>query len=534
MHDLLNDPLIGIRTVDRTRAVELPQLLALLSAGEVDGYTGLRAHQADPWHVFLVQLAAGILARRPQARPPADPTYWREGLLELAEGHASAWHLVEEDVTKPAFLQHPWNGWDAEGKDYGVVSKRGSVIFDPKACTPDELDVLVTAKNHDVKASRFAASEPEAWLYALLMYQTTSGFLGAGNYGIVRMNGGFASRPVVSWVSDLHPSRRFAEELEVVRAIRERVLAEARFGFRPDGHLLTWLQPWNRREHQYTLADLEPCFIEACRPVRLRLAAAGALVALGATSGARQIGPKSLESGDVGDPWTPLNVEDRKKGSSALTLSAGGFTPKLVTDLLFKQGFDLTALQEPRPGEAPGWFVGSVLVRGQGKTEGFHRLELPIPAKARLTLMRPKDDPTRRNLAELSKNMLSDAKDAAAALRTALTVLAEGGPDQPDFDRDAIKRWIEAAMQGFGRQWPHHYFPTLWQGCDMPVAQVGQHWRAWLVQSAQKLLADATARLPLPSNRRWRAITQSRSALFGVLRKKNLLPDTSTFEEEAA
>ncbi|MCP2835077.1 hypothetical protein, partial [Salmonella enterica] len=80
---------------------------------------------------------------------------------------------------------------------------------------------------------------------------------------------------------------------------------------------------------------------------------------------------KNLESGDVGDPWIPLNTEDKKKGRSALTLPAAGFTPDRLTDLLFEQGFELTALQRPRPGDEPGWFVASVLVRGQGTTEGF-------------------------------------------------------------------------------------------------------------------------------------------------------------------
>jgi CRISPR system Cascade subunit CasA len=46
---------------------------------------------------------------------------------------------------------------------------------------------------------------PEHWFYALLTLQTMQGFLGAGNYGISRMNGGFASRPSVG----LAPSDRW-------------------------------------------------------------------------------------------------------------------------------------------------------------------------------------------------------------------------------------------------------------------------------------------------------------------------------------
>jgi len=124
MHDLLHDPLIGVRTPAGVQRLSLPGLLAALSAGQVDGYTGLRAHQADPWHVFLVQLAASIQARRPTDVLPTDAAYWREGLLDLADGIPEAWQLVVEDVTKPAFMQHPWKSWEAEAGDYGVKTSR--------------------------------------------------------------------------------------------------------------------------------------------------------------------------------------------------------------------------------------------------------------------------------------------------------------------------------------------------------------------------------------------------------------------------
>lgn len=301
MYDLLHEPLIGVHTPQGVRRASLPDILALLCAGRLEGYNGLRAHQSDPWHVFLVQLAAAILARLPRQIPPPDVDFWRAGLLHLAEGQPSAWQLIEPDVGKPACLQHPWQAGDAA--DYKTI----------KATTPDELDVLVTAKNHDVKARRIREDEIESWLFALVMYQTMSGYLGAGNFGSVRMNGGFANRPIIAWVSDLHPSRRFLEELAIVRAEREQLLKGA-YGYRADGAVLTWLKPWDRRQHQYTLKDLDPCFIESCRPVRLQTAGNGALYALGATSKARQIGPKGLENGDVGDPWIPLDTRNKQKG----------------------------------------------------------------------------------------------------------------------------------------------------------------------------------------------------------------------------
>lgn len=524
MHDLLKDPLFGVRTMHGVQHMSLPELLAALSAGQVEGYTGLRAHQADPWHVFLVQLAASIQARRPTEALPTDAAYWRDGLLDLADGVAEAWHLVVEDVTKPAFMQHPWTSWDKEAADYGVKSSRGKIVFDAKAGSPDELDVLVTSKNHDVKMARMEAQAPEAWLYALLLLQTTSGFLGQGNYGIVRMNGGFASRCVVAWTRNLMPASRFIDDVNALRELRMTVCREARYAQR--GIALTWLTPWNREGHHLQLAQLEPWFVEAARPIRLRLHANGSLIALGATSKARQIGPKTVENGDVGDPWTPINTGDKKKGRSALTLSGDGLTPQRLTDLLFEQGFELTPLQKPQPGKASGWFIASCLVRGQGTTEGFHRAEIPVPAKASLALF---DRETRDTLAHLAQKLLSDAKAVQGALGTALTVLTEGGPEKADFER--VESWIKAARLQFGKQWEQLYFPVLWRGADELHDAVRWDWQQRLVDAGQALLDEASTRLPLPTNRRWRALTKSQSAWRGMLHKGGLpMPGRVTVE----
>jgi CRISPR system Cascade subunit CasA len=517
MHDLLSDPLIGVITPEGTQRLSLPELLAALSAGRIDGYTGLRAHQADPWHVFLVQLAASIQARAPTETLPTDASYWREGLLDLAEGQASAWHLVEEDVTKPAFLQHPWRGWEEDAADYGIKIARGKTVLEPKARTPDELDVLVTSKNHDVKIARMDAEVIEAWLFALVLLQTTSGFLGQGNYGIVRMNGGFASRAIVSWACTPHPARRFKDDVGGLKAMRTAV--RQAFHYQEHGTVLTWLTPWNRATHQHMLTDLEPWFVEAARPVRLRVPEEGGIVALGATSQARQIGPKTLDNGDVGDPWTPINVNDKKKGRSALTLSAEGFTPQRLTDLLFQQGFELTPLQTPPPGEGPGWFLASCLARGQGTTEGLHQVALPVPPKARMALLRKE---SRETLGHLAQRLLTDAKEVERALNAALTVLTEGGPETADFDRDAVKRWIDGVRAAYARAWEASYFPTLWRGAEEPHETVRQSWQQELVNKAAALLEEAMQRLPVPANRTWRAITQANSVFRGMLHKQSL------------
>lgn len=513
MHNLLDDPLIDIDTPAGSASVSLPELLGGLIQGRVLGYHGLRAHQADPWHVFLVQIAASILARRPEidpAQPPADASFWRAGLLDLADGVESAWHLVVDDVTLPAFMQHPLRE-AAELKD-----------FKPKALTPDELDILITSKNHDVKMARARADDPQAWLFALLSYQTMSGVLGSGNYGTIRMNGGYASRPIVGMARDLNPSLRFREELAQVTDMRANTLQSV-LGYASRGVVLTWTRPWPRSDHQYALSDLEPWFIEAVRPLRLVRGDNG-LTALGSTSGARQIGPKELDNGDIADPWTPVNTADKKKGRSALTLGGQGWGPEKISDLLFEHDHALTDLQKPRPGQGALWFYGSVLVRGQGTTEGFHRFAIPVPAKIR-GMMRQVD--SKKRLAALAQEMIKDAKAIAKPLRTALLSLAEGGPESINFGNDALNAWIARSEEGFARQWRDHFFDALWRAADESHDDVIKHWRTELVERAAFALRQAEQTLPLPHNRQYRARVKAEGLLHALLEKNGLIPEST-------
>lgn len=522
MHDLLNDPLIGVRTPRGERRVSLPELLAGLSANEVQGYTGLRAHQADPWHVFLVQLAASIQARHPTDPLPSDPDYWRHGLLDLADGMASAWHLVVDDVTQPAFMQHP---------------KNQEVNYKVEAISPDEIDVLFLSRNHDIKRARMTPQNPEGWIYALVTRQTTTPYRGGGGKlnSIARMNSGSGSRPIVAWVRDLHPSKRFIDETTKLRSLRQRVL-NAGFNFKNHGIVLTWIKPWDCNEHQFYLRDLEPWFIEAALLVRLQLRD-GKIIALQGVTAERQIGPKTPHSGDVGDPWIPITTDGK-----ALTIIHPGFTPEILCRLLFKQKIQSTPnLLESDSAEGCAWLVGSVLMsEGNCKTNGFSHVELPVPPKVRPLLLHREH---RVTLGQLAEKLLKDADKIQQVLSSSLKVLFFGefqrllGPDERlngDLSEllqamkkhkhflDRVKPLIEAVNTEFVKRWELSYFPTLWRGAEEDHDTVRDDWRQQLVNAAQALLDEATQRLPLPANRTWRAITQAQRAFIGLLRNSGL------------
>lgn len=510
MDDLLNDPLIGVRnTANEQQRVTLPGAIAGLLSGEIADFTGLRAHQADPWHVLLVQLAASVMARQPEGtEPPTDESFWRAGLLDLADGQTTAWQLVVDDVTLPAFMQHP------------LAAPGELAHFKHIASQPDELDVLVTSKDHDVKAARAQFSDRESWLFAVMALQTLSGYSGRDSYGSVRMNSGTGSRCIVSLVGSTDFSPRFLEELEVVVTMRAGALASP-IHYKPRSVVLTWLQSWTRDRHQCHLAELEPWFIEAVRPLRLRVQD-DRLVALGATSTARQIGPKAIDNGLVGDPWLPINEADKKKGRSALTVSGSGWTPQRLSDLLLQQSFELTPLQKPRAGmRGPAWFVCSVLVRGQGTTDGLHRIAVPVPAPVLALIARPD---TRDQLAQGASKLRDDASEIQKSLTMALMSLASGGPEIVNRDSKALAGWAAVCLEPFTRGWSERYFEALWRLTDTPLLAVRADWQAALIADARRTLRDSETRLPAPSSRRWRARVHALDLLNGSLRKKGLLP----------
>jgi CRISPR system Cascade subunit CasA len=376
-----------------------------------------------------------------------------------------------------------------------------------------------------------AADDPESWLFALLTYQTTSGFLGAGNYGSIRMNGGFGSRAFVSLVEYRTVAGRFREELDVLGSYRDEVLAGA-FGFSARGCVLTWTTPWSRQEAQWPLSALEPWFIEAVRPVRLQTVD-GAIEARGTTSKARQIGPKAVDSGDVGDPWHPVNLGDKKKGQSALTIGSAGWSPEILCRLLFQQDIRLTPLQRTRASMVKAaWFIGSVLVRGQGTTDGFRHFEILVPARVRSWLGK-KDE--RESLAKLGQTLLGDAKEVEKTLRAAIMALASGGPAEVDLRNDTMAAWARTVVDQEALGWSDRFFPTLWRATDESHSDIRENWCSELVSRARTVLRDAERRIPLPTSRRYRAAVRARGLLEGGLRKKGLITSTPrTTTEEVA
>ena len=506
MLNILEESLIRVRTSAGERRASLPETLALLMRDEVEAFPALRPHQRHAWHAFLVQLGAMALQRASVSEPPTDAAKWQALIRGLTPNFPAdePWRLVVDDITKPAFMQPPASAAERE-RDYA-----------DKVLTPDELDMLVTSKNHDLKMAVASDGGADDWLFALISLQTMEGFGGAGNYGISRMNGGLGSRPVFS----LAPSERLgAHAKRDITFLLEDATADSRDA------LLLWLLPWDGAKAEALSLDLDkinPLYIEICRRVRLRQNANGALCAIRATSKAARIEAKALK-GRTGDPWTPINLKEGK----ALTMAGGGFTYKRVVNYLtsgdWQQPALLAATRAERRSTEPMLLVARGMVRGMGKTEGYYERIIPIRSKLRAAAMgrRSGSSDGMDDVGQIADERIKQAAIVQRILSHAIQVFAAGGDsDKVSSEHRKLARpWLNRLDELIDAS----FFDDLQTEFEADEgAERSRIRKEWLmngadgvIDNARNMLRDASDSVPCSTIRRYKARV-SAEGLFEV------------------
>ena len=432
--NLLADALLSLPEGEK---VSLPGLFAALVGGEVSGFPALRPHQRPAWHMFLVQLGALASWNAPGGKVPQDEASWAAALRRLTPEHGddAPWRLAVYDGRKPAFLQPPVPG-NASKPVWQEVE------------TPDALDMLITARNHDLKSAVARAAEAEDWVYALVSLQTCEGYGGKGNYGIARMNGGSSSRPLLG----LAPARAGEETPDPSAWWRRDVerLLEARReadGAGDPGPALLWCLDWPEGE-LLRVEDLDPWFIEVCRRVRLGWRK-DRLAARRATSRKARIAALRLQ-GNTGDPWAPVHREEGK----ALTLGGKEFDYPLLCEILFSGAWELPLLCRASDADSGAMLlVAEAFSRGNVRTEGFKSRVLPVPADM-VPLLAPATP-----AAALAEAQLGEIDVFDRALRDALAVMAAAGRET----RMEHYPHTFAGRERFRQRADHLFFGNLWQ-----------------------------------------------------------------------
>ena len=515
MFNLLTDPLITYHSPAGNFEASLPDVYAALMVDEVVAFPALRPHQRHAWHAFLVQLGAMAMHRAGLDSPPATAEEWAGLIRGLTTDYPDdePWQLVVDDITKPAFMQPPATAKEKE-KDY-----KSSVT------TPDELDMLVTSKNHDLKTAVALQAGVDDWVFALITLQTMEGFGGAGNYGVSRMNGGLGNRPALSLAPlGQTPGPHVHRDIKALLEFREEMLDRNPAYPSDNGILLLWTLPWDGSPAETLLPNrLDVFYVEICRRVRLRSYNDGQLNGVRTSSKTARIESKDLK-GRMGDPWTPVNS---KRDGLPLTLSAGGFNYKRVTDYLTSADWSPSQLLIPTKTEQRSrgdmQLVARALVRGQGKTEGYHERVIPIAYKTKMAMLNL--DAT-QDLGEIAKSRIEEVDKVQRILSHAVQVFIARGdetkvtPEQRNLARPWLNRLDDIVDTTFFKD-----LQTEFEEEPASRESIRNQWlKEFVINKARSVLHEAEDSLPCPAINNYRARVNAESLFEGRIRGPNGFP----------
>ena len=516
-NNILQDSIIRVSTSDGSLVhASLPTIFAALMRDEVDAFPALRPHQRHAWHAFLVQLGAMAMHRAELDGLPSSAEEWRRIMRGLTPDFPDdePWHLVVDDIARPAFMQPPASSVDMQ-KDYKN-----------RVETPDKLDMLVTGKNHDLKIMVAVNAEPDDWFFALLTLQTMEGFMGMGNYGISRMNGGASSRPAFS----ITPSTRFGAHArrDMASLLTHMHTIADSHSMAIDGIGLLWTVPWDgAKAEALNFETLSPCYIEVCRRIRLHAGAAGRLHATRATSKGERVRAKQL-NGRTGDPWTPVNQKEGK----ALTLANGGLTYKRILDYFLSPDWEQPPLSGLSSSESRSsqemMLVARGMVRGMGKTEGYHERTIPLKEKTYRAAFGT--GAGSQELSEIAYERVKQIGTLQRILSHAIQVFAARG-DSGNVSaehRSLARPWLNR-LDGYVDARFFADLQTEFESDDTANRNRIRH--EWLlneedgvVNRARSVLQDAIEALPCPAIHRYRARANAESLFEGRIRGPQGLP----------
>jgi CRISPR system Cascade subunit CasA len=336
--------------------------------------------------------------------------------------------------------------------------------------------------------------------------QTYQGVLGAGNYGISRMNGGLASRMSLGVRPLGGPSAAFHRD--VLRLIEVAGASNEWRGGLP----LLWLRTWDGLS-QLAFGELDELYVEICRRVRL-VRSDNRVTAFVAGSKVSRVAAAAL-NGKTGDPWAPIKADL----TASVTPTGDGFGYRQMTRLLNPQVTNRPPLAQPGPNDdAEGLaVVAAALVRGQGKTAGLHRRTVPLSRKVARAL-RPAEALDR--MGHVAVRRAEDAGVAGRRLRHALLALVQGGPDEVRHDDLAGDKKIASWTARFDQLVDQIFFDEeFWDEVAGETAPHKTIWRERLRKLAGDVFDEAAEAAPRTDVRRIRAHAVARNVLEARMRQ---------------
>ncbi len=529
MYNILTERLIRMDGADGSRlAASLPEVYAALVADEVEAFPALRPHQRHAWHSFLVQLGAMAVREAGLAEPPSGADEWRRiiGGLTSEWPDDEPWQLVVDDITRPAFMQPP------------ASSKAHEADFKNTVEAPDELDMLVTSKNHDLKQAMASHANADDWVFALVTLQTMEGYSGRFNYGISRMPSGYGNRPAFSLAPSIQPGRHVEHDLVALLGHRQAILDDYRLS--DSGLRLLWVIPWDGAKAQSSaLSSMDPYYIEVCRRIRLKVVAER-IVAARANADAKRIADVK---GMTGDPWAPVGTNPNPRGTPPAFLGPRKFGYERVADGMFSEDWKrpllLTSEAAGTGGSEEMQLVARGMVRGEGGTEGYHERIVPLRHRTLQVLGSPG---VAKQLEDIARERLQQVGTVKNILRHAVATFAARGNSDFNAHRNG-----QPSPNQLAQTWANRlddivdagFFDDLQDEFDADEGQRDAIRRHWLmngedgvIDDAGRILKAAEDALPCPSIHRFRARVNADRVFRGRMRGKGGFAFLFESEEE--
>jgi len=507
---LLKEPLIRYRCASdgQTVAASLPELFVALAADEVRDYPALRPHQRHPWHAFLVQLAAITLQKAERTEAFDNAEEWCDALLALTpdEPDGAAWCLATP-TDRPAFMQAPNPSWNL-------------IEWETVFNAPDELDMLITSKNHDLKGSRMRSANPEDWIFSMVSLQTQEGSNSGSHKGISRMNSGSGSRAGIGVMPKGGVGFRWKRDVSILQKYRSNISQTFDFN-EVDGLALVWLKPWDGTL-SILFSKLDPFYIEICRRVRI-FKVSGRLFARRAKTPVPRIDSGSRK-GVTGDPWMPIDISN--VDAKSLSLQGGGFDYKLICRIMFSGDYTKSKIQIVHATDGKELtLIAQGVARGNSKTEGYHERRIAISPKV-CGLLQANQEAA---LASLSKQRIEIIGNVRKLLWMALAVLFSGGKSGDSSAGNKTK--ASKFSEPFEIAEDARFFDDLNEEleADNTIEQRLQ-WMLELVGRAEAILKTAFVAGPRNGVQKYRAQSAALSRFHGGLRSdKSPLPELANY-----
>ena len=523
MLNVLKDNVFRFRRDDNSIIeASLPELYAALMNDEVASFPALRPHQRHAWHAFLVQLGAIAMHKADVDTPPADVDEWRRIMRALTPEFPAdePWNLVVDDITRPAFLQPP-------ASSEGMIADYKSAV-----ATPDELDMLVTSKNHDLKASVASSGSIDDWIFALISLQTSEGFGGARNYGVSRMPSGYGNRPALSITPSILFGSHVHRDIQALLKSREQIMDDYDPFLTDNGIALVWLEKWDGTKPEAISEGLDPFYIEICRRIRLS-SSERRLAAIRANSLSKRI---IDVKGMTGDPWAPENTS--AKGTPTAFLGPRKFGYERIVEGLVSPDWKQPYLLKPTAQESSEemHLVARGLIRGEGRTSGYHERIIRLN---QTTVRAFGNGGGQKRLGDIARERIEQISKVKSVLRHAIATFAAHG----DSDDIKTEHWARA------NPWSNKldeivdtsFFDDLQDEFEAGESERDKIRKEWLLNSlthhfqidesgdgvcnhAQRLLRQAQYSLPCPVIQRYRARVRADSVFEGSLRGRTGLP----------